>query len=145
MDDPRGAKVIELLAKRATLISQPVNLWALRWRLVTDDGMSIQSAWTPETRYPLISETLAEFEGRVAYLAIDGRNIFDGTSFTMLRCPGDQVVGISFKVFGSFASGREFIGGIEVETVLGERYLVLRDGTIHVEGEATASHVANDH
>lgn len=128
-------KVIEFGAPRRQLTEpQPENVWQLRWRVMCKDGVSAQSAWTPEMRYPSITAVLEEFEGRVAWLAIDGRSVKTGEPATFLRVPGHLLDTLSYKMFGAFNAGeRDVVGGIEVESVTGERYLVLRNGTIHVE------------
>lgn len=136
--------LIELNARRNDRLSKPpTNLWKLRWRIITTGGLTINSAWTPETAYPSIKETLREFGGRIATLAIDGVHLYDGTSLTFLRCPGDALASLSFKGMASVASGRSLTAGIEVEDLEGTRYLVLRDGTVYVE-EKELSRVAND-
>lgn len=129
---PRTGR-IEIVAPERTLRGVPANLWALRWRLKTTGNLVVVSSWLPETRYPCLAETLAEFAGRIEAVAIDGKSLYEDTKTTFLTCPGDSFQALSYKAFGSFAAGRDVVGGIELAAVSGDRYLVLRDGTVHVE------------
>lgn len=135
--------LVDLNARICSLQKLPVNLWSLRWRIITRTGMHITSAWLPETEYPSIKKTLHEFAGHVEALFIDGRHNFEKQSATFLRCPGDALASLSYKMLHSALSGRQAIIGIEVEDVEGTRYLVLRDGNVHIE-ERKGEHVAND-
>lgn len=136
--------VIELKAKPSRLDKVPVALWSLRWRIVTDSGLQITSAFLPETKYPSIESTLREFAGRIESVFIDGRHMYEKQASTFLRCPGDVFASLSYKALHNAISGRQATIGIEVEDVEGTRYLVLRDGTVYVE-ERKAEYVANDH
>lgn len=136
--------VIELGVPRQRCLNVPENIWALRWRIRATSGIFVSSAWTPEMRYPSITAILEEFEGRIDWLAIDGKNLYDGQTATFIRLPGHLLESLSYKMFGAFhAMGRDIVGGIDVELVTGERYLMLRNGTAHVE--ESPAHVANDH
>lgn len=137
------AKVIQLNAPTKELRAVPLDLWKLRWRIQSVDGVTLASSWLPETRYPSLSETLKEFADRIGKVYIDGIHRHTGEKQTLLTCSGWGFVGLSYKAFMLATSGRTVVGGLEVETVEGTRYLVLRDGTVHVE-ERKTKHVAND-
>ena len=124
--------LILLDAPRDTVRGLPPDLWKLRWRLLTTTGLTITSSWTPETRYPSMSETFGEFKDHVAEVFVDAVHRYEGTRATLLRCPGHVFKGITYKGMGS-ASGRAATIGIEIEDHEGNRYLVLRNGKIHVE------------
>lgn len=124
---------IELAAPQREPKGPPAELWRLRWRLVTPSGLEIVSAWTPETRYPSITETMAEFRGRIVRLDIEGEAIADRKQARFFSSAGDLVASLSYKAWGSLAGGRQVLGGIEVEDITGRAVLILRDGTSYVE------------
>lgn len=130
------SNVIQLNAPSTSLAAPPANVFALRWRISTKSGVSVHSNWTPEVRYPSISETLQEFDGQIQSIFIDGTRLDREEKVTFLRCPGSAFQAISYKMMHSAAAGRTIVAGIEVEDVNGQKYLVLRDGTVFVEGKA---------
>ena len=124
---------MQITAKLRPLTAPPRALFRLRWRIKTAGVLDVVSAWTPQTRYPLIGETFAEHEGRITSVAIDAERVGTRDRKQLLSCPGARFKKLSYKGMLSLSVGRTMTIGIEVEDVDGNRFLVLRDGTVHVE------------
>lgn len=128
----RGAYEMGFIAKPA--IGVPRNTYRLRWRIMSRGGFTLAlSSWTPETRYPSVDRTFAELADRIGSVCIEATPFDGGDTLLAFRIDGKLFRKLTYKG-GMLASiGRTFVVGIEVEDTDGSRYLVQRDGTIHIE------------
>lgn len=136
--------LINIFAEKRTLKAIPENVWRLRWKMQTVNGVIITSSWTPEVRYPSIRKVMHEFAGQIDLVSIEGRlNNGVGKSRTFLEVPGYMVANLSYKAMLSTNDGVTTVVGIEVLDIDSQAYLVLRDGTLFTE-ERKVNGVSND-
>ncbi len=125
-----SAKVVQFNAPSSEIVGLPKNLMRLRWRITSTSGVSVSSAWIPETRFPSLSKTIEEFKGKIGSFYVDAEEVNTARKYTLFRIEGAAFKKAEYKGMGSLNLGYSIVAGFEIVDNDGTTYLILRDGTV---------------